>query len=195
MLLKVPKAIENFYDRIISNPGTSGQDIGLLRETFAEDFNTRPNPLNPSKGIESGPFPEGFKTLLASYAVMMPDINFQRLQTLILGDKVVVLTKFSATMNAPLPDFTEFPMFPGISDGKLKGKSFESMAIDIHLLDDGFIRRTWHLEDWTTALDEMLTGRQSVNLDQPSIPTGTKLGQSLFKITFDISIALIFSSI
>ena len=111
MLLKVPKAIENFYDRIISNPGTSGQDIGLLRETFAEDFNTRPNPLNPSKGIESGPFPEGFKTLLASYAVMMPDINFQRLQTLILGDKVVVLTKFSATMNAPLPDFTEFPMY------------------------------------------------------------------------------------
>ena len=47
-------------------------------------------------------------------------------------------------------------MFPGINPTKLKGKSFNSMAFDVQILDKGKIRRTWHFEDWTMALDEML---------------------------------------
>ena len=49
-------------------------------------------------------------------------------------------------------------MFPSISVDKLKGKSFETIIMDLHVFDNGKIRRSWHFEDWSTALDEILTG-------------------------------------
>jgi len=58
----------------------------------------------------------------------------------------------------------------------LKGKSFNSMALDIHILDNGKIQRTWHVEDWTLALDIMLeTGRDVGSLDWPFIENGETL--------------------
>ena len=57
--ISLPKSIENFYDKILSNPGTHGQNLSLIRETVADDWNERPNVLNPSMGIGAGPFPEG----------------------------------------------------------------------------------------------------------------------------------------
>merc|ERR1711971_1377820 len=66
--------------------------------------------------------------------------------------------------------------FPGIEPRKLKGKSFNSMALDIHILDNGKIQRTWHVEDWTLALDIMLeTGRDVGSLDWPVIEKGETL--------------------
>ena len=59
--IKLPEAIETFYDEILSNPGTQGQNLSLIRDTIAEDWNTRPNPLNPSMGISAGPFPGGLQ--------------------------------------------------------------------------------------------------------------------------------------
>ena len=51
-------------------------------------------------------------------------------------------------------------MFPGIPAEKIKGKSFQDvLAIDLQLLDeDGKIRRTWHIEDLSQALYQLLTG-------------------------------------
>merc|ERR1712008_330666 len=71
------------------------------------------------------------------------------------------------------PRFTEFRMFPGIEPKTLKGKWFSTMALDVHILDKGKIRRTWHVTDWTLALDEMLeTGRAAGSMGWPSVKKG-----------------------
>ena len=39
---------------------------------------------------------------------------------------------------------------------RIIGKSFESFALDVQIIKDGQIKRTWHFEDWTSALAQML---------------------------------------
>merc|ERR1711988_53563 len=168
----VPEAVENFYDKILSNPGTFGQNLTFIKESLADDWNTRPNALNPSKGIETGPFPEGAKAILSGWEVMMQDLYFERMHNFVFDDKVAVISRFGATMGDLPPGFKEYPMFPGIVPDRLKGKSFNSLAFDIHFLDKGKMRRTWHFEDWTDALDEMLKGRASSNLTWPAVERG-----------------------
>ena len=43
-------------------------------------------------------------------------------------------------------------LVPGIDPENIKGKSFDTMAIDIHEVENGKIKKTWHIEDWLTAL-------------------------------------------
>ena len=82
--INLPNSIENFYDKILSNPGTHGQNLSLIRETVADDWNNRPNQLNPSKGIGAGPFPEGLKKLMGAFSTMLKDVTFTRKETSIL---------------------------------------------------------------------------------------------------------------
>ena len=180
---KVPKAVEKFYDKILSNPGTYGQDLAFIKEAIADDWNTRPNPLNPAMGIEAGPFPKGVQQIMGLWDVMLKGVKIERMHTFVLDDIVAVISRFSATMDNLPPGFTEFPMFPGIDPEKLKGKSFTTLAYDVQILDNGKIRRTWHFEDWTTALDEMLTGRGPANLDWPEVGRGeflTEVPQTVY---------------
>merc|ERR1712238_52966 len=166
--INLPNSIENLYDKILSNPGTHGQNLSLIRETVADDWNNRPNQLNPSKGIGAGPFPEGLKKLMGAFSTMLKDVKFTRKETLVHGEKIVVLSHFGATMgDLPLGSPTEYPMFPGIDPAKLKGKSFKTIALDVQILDEGLIRRTWHFEDWTLALSQMLNDRADAVLVQP----------------------------
>lgn len=107
----------------------------------------------------------------------MPNLKYERSHTFVINETIVaVASKISATVGDVPPKFSEFPMFPGIEPNKLKGKSFNSMALDIHILDNGKIQRTWHVEDWTLALDIMLeTGRDVGSLDWPFIENGETL--------------------
>ena len=98
--------------------------LALIKETLADDFNFRPNPFNPVKGVEAGPFPKGFQVLMGLWAKMIPDVKVHRLATLVQGNLVAVVSKFGATVNDVPAGFSEFPMFPGISPEKIKGKSF-----------------------------------------------------------------------
>ena len=43
-----PKCIQNFYDKILNKPGFFGQNLSLIQETLHDDWNTRPNPLDPT---------------------------------------------------------------------------------------------------------------------------------------------------
>lgn len=157
---KVPKSITNLYDKIVSNPSTYGQDLNLIKETLSNDYNFRPNLLNPTKGLDAGPFPKGFKMLMGDWSVMIPDLKVHRLWTLVQVDLVAVVSKFGATLNDLPPGLAEFPMFPGTPAENIKGKSFQdTIAIGIQLLDeDGKIRRAWNIEDWSNALHQLLTG-------------------------------------
>ena len=68
------------------------------------------------------------------------------------------LSQISGTVNEVPEGFTEFPYFPGIDPEKLKGKKFESIALDIQVIADGKIKQTWHLEDYQSAVDQMVNG-------------------------------------
>ena len=69
-------------------------------------------------------------------------------------------------------------MFPGIPNQKVRGKSFKIAINDLHLLDtDGKIKKTWHAEDWASALDQMVNGKPEPLLDNPDIAQGQTLNR------------------
>ena len=144
----------------MSDLRTFRRNITIIKEVFAADWTTRPNPLSSSKGAKKWSILQEFREL----ARMMPDLQYEIKHTFATGKMVAVVSTFGATIVDVPQGFSDFPMFPGTDPEKLKGKYFNSMAIDIHVLDNkGKISRTWHLEDWTLALDDMLkTGRTAV---------------------------------
>merc|ERR1712021_293735 len=185
----VPKAIQTYYDKLMSFPGhvKYGQNLTLVEETVTKDWNTRPNPVNPGYGIETGPFPQGLKAMLELKSKMLKNIRVKRNETYVIhedGHKIVVVVcRIKATMNEVPQGYPGYPMFPGIEAEKLKGKSFESMKMHVHYLDNVWdgqhwvqkIRRTHHFVDWTLALDEMLTGRRPFKFPQPYVKPARNL--------------------
>ena len=157
----------------MSNLGTHGRNLTLIDEVMDVDWKTMPDPLDSVKGSKFG-LGAGIRDFVA---IMMPDLKYERKHTFAINKNIVaVVCRISATIGDVPPRFTEFPMFPGIEPNKLKGKSFSTMALDVHILDKGKIRRTWHAEDWTLALDEILeTGRDVGSLDWPVVEKGDKL--------------------
>ena len=152
---------------ILEDPSGFGQNLTLIKEAMAEDWNTRPNNINPVEGI--GPFPEGLQQIMGLWSVIIPDIFIRRQQTLTCTNSdpkyadikyLVVQSRFGATVTGLPSGFTEIPFFPGVEVEKIMGKKFETMALDIQVLDSvgKKIIRTWHLEDWADALVQMLTG-------------------------------------
>merc|ERR1712242_10230 len=192
----VPKPIKTFYDQILSNPGSQeyGQNMTLINQTLAEDWNIRPNPFSQEQSIQAGPFPRGLKQMTGMWHQMMPDIEVERLQTIRMGNKVAVISEVSATMRDLPQGFDEYPMFPGIPVEKLKGKNFTTLCLAVHVLDDKEhhhdqyehqherIRRSWAIEDWTEAADQMLHNRRPAKLDHP----WHKRGQNLTSVPYAI---------
>merc|ERR1719400_1031368 len=185
----VPKPIKTFYDQILSNPGSQeyGQNMTLINQTLAEDWNIRPNPFSKEQSIQAGPFPRGLKQMTGMWHQMMPDIEVERLQTIKMGNKVAVISEVSATMRDLPQGFDEYPMFPGIPVEKLKGKNFTTLCLAVHVLDDKEhhhdqyehqherIRRSRAIEDWTEAADQMLHDRRPAKLDHPWHKPGQNL--------------------
>ena len=122
---------------------------------------------------------------MQTFGAIFSNMKFERQHTFLCGDRIAVLSKISATINEPPPGFDEFPMFAGIDPAKLKGrfiqrtnqksklwpnlykftfqlilgKYFETLALDIQVISEGKIKQSWHIEDWTTALDQALYGK------------------------------------
>merc|ERR1711956_136726 len=42
---------------------------------------------------------------------------------------------------------------------KFMGKRFETMHLAVHCIRDGKIKQTYHIEDWSTAIHQMLYNR------------------------------------
>jgi len=158
-----PKAIHNFYDIIFNDVKNKVQNSTLIKDTFAPDWSMRVNQVNPyCKGTDCGPGQKGAPQFIGVLGAIFPDMYWERQYTLMCsnskmcGDKVAVLSKFGGTV-APLPSYLkEYPMFPGIEPSRIIGKSFETFALDIQIIKDGLIKRTWHFEDWTAALAQLL---------------------------------------
>ena len=101
-----PEAIKKFYDGILDGgTGAASRNLTFLKEIFTDDWNLRPNSLNPTGfGPSGGPFPEGFQKILGLYSKIMTNMEFKRQHTLMCSDDtlcgtpVVMLSSFAATL-------------------------------------------------------------------------------------------------
>jgi SnoaL-like polyketide cyclase len=83
----------------------------------------------------------GFKSREAS-----PNIKWEIKDVLVAGDRVIVRGEASGTPSE---------VFRGIPPS---GKSFKIMSIDIHTIQDGKIKRSYHVEDWAGAMRQLSGG-------------------------------------
>ena len=72
-----------------------------------------------------------------------PDIKWEIKEILVAGDRVIVRGEASGTPSG---------IFRGIP---ASGKSFKIMSIDIHTIEDGKIKRSYHVEDWAGAMRQV----------------------------------------
>lgn len=78
---------------------------------------------------------------------MIPDLVWAPQEIIESGNQVIVRSKITGTPNSPEGKFFGVP-----TDGS---KSFETMSIDIHTIENGKILKVNHIEDWATALKQM----------------------------------------
>jgi steroid delta-isomerase-like uncharacterized protein len=85
----------------------------------------------------------GVQFILDDLTKTFPDFRITPAEILRDGNKVVVRSELTGTHRGP---FTGFPA---------KNRKVTIQTIDIHEFRDGRIIRTWHSEDWLTALHQM----------------------------------------
>ena len=78
---------------------------------------------------------------------MIPDLKWEPIAIIETENQVIVRSKVSGTPNSPEGKFFGLP-----TDGK---KSFETMSIDIHTIENEKIIKVNHIEDWATALKQL----------------------------------------
>src|SRR5438876_2443957 len=81
--------------------------------------------------------------VVGGFAKSIPDMKFDIKEVLVSGDRVIVRGEVSGT---PAGD---------LFGAAHSGKSFRIMAIDIQTIKDGRIVRTYHLENWLSALGQL----------------------------------------
>ncbi len=132
------ETVQNFYD-LLSNPGSETHTQAFLNST-TEDWESIGDYSGKSKNRD------GFLGQIGGFGKLVPDLVWAVQDTYEDGDTVVVRSRATGTPVAP---------FFGI-DGE--GRSFDIMTIDVHELEDGKIVRSYHVEDWAGALQQ-LSGR------------------------------------
>ena len=80
---------------------------------------------------------------MGGFGQLMPDLNWAVQDMHQDENFVTVRSRATGTPVAP---------FFGV-DGE--GRSFDIMTIDIHQLENGEIVKTWHVEDWAGALQQL----------------------------------------
>jgi ketosteroid isomerase-like protein len=83
--------------------------------------------------------------VVSSFANSIPDMRFEIKEVLVAGDRVIVRGEVTGT---PAGELFGVPH---------SGKSFRIMAIDIQTIRDGRIAKTFHMENWLSALGQLRT--------------------------------------
>jgi ketosteroid isomerase-like protein len=81
--------------------------------------------------------------VVGNFANSIPDMKFDIKEVLVAGDRVIVRGDVTGT---PVGDLFGVPH---------TGKSFRMMAIDIQTIKDGKIAKTFHIENWLSALGQL----------------------------------------
>jgi ketosteroid isomerase-like protein len=83
--------------------------------------------------------------VVSNFATSIPDMTFDFKEVLVAGDRVIVRGEVRGT---PAGELFGVPH---------TGKGFRIMAIDIQTIRDGKIARTFHMENWLSALGQLRT--------------------------------------
>jgi len=81
--------------------------------------------------------------VVGNFAKSIPDMKFEIREVLVAGDRVIVRGEVTGT---PAGELFGVPY---------TGKSFKIMAIDIQTIKDGKIAKTYHMENWLSALGQL----------------------------------------
>jgi predicted ester cyclase len=132
------ETVQAFYD-LLSNPGSESHTAAFVDAT-ADTWESVGDYSGGNKTRDA------FLGQVGGFAKLLPDLNWAIQDLHESGDFVTVRSRATGTPVAP---------FFGV-DGE--GRSFDIMTIDIHELADGKIVRSYHVEDWAGALQQ-LSGR------------------------------------
>jgi len=81
--------------------------------------------------------------IVGGFATSIPDMKFQIHEVLVAGDRVIVRGEVTGTPSGPL------------FGAPHTGKSFRIMAIDIQTIRESKISKTYHMENWLSALGQL----------------------------------------
>ena len=81
--------------------------------------------------------------VVGSFSTSIPDMKFDIKEVLVAGDRVVVRGEVTGTPAGALFGAAH------------TGKSFRMMTIDIQTIKDGKIAKTYHIENWLSALGQL----------------------------------------
>lgn len=127
--------VTTFYE-LLSSPSDAVQ-IEAFRDATSSNWESIGNYSGKNKTRDA------FLGQVGGFAQLMPDLDWAIQDMHKDGDTIIVRSRATGTPVAP---------FFGV-DGE--GRSFDILTIDIHELEDGKIVRTYHVEDWATALQQL----------------------------------------
>ena len=133
--------VTNFYEQLSTTPGEDAPSVA--GNYMSADWESTPTP-------PGGPDLDGFVQTLHMFHGMIPDLNWQVEEMLVVENRVIVRSRATGTPNSPEGYFFGVP-----TDGS---KSFDVQTIDIHTVENGKLVRAFHCEDWATAIQQVTTG-------------------------------------
>ncbi|MFY0619709.1 ester cyclase [Shimia sp.] len=129
------ETVSVLYD-LLSDPGNARQ-VEAFQSATTEGWESIGDYSGKAKSREA------FLGQMGGFAQLIPDIDWAIQDMHEDGDTVIVRSRATGTPVAP---------FFGV-DGE--GRGFDILTIDIHELENGKITRTYHVEDWSTALRQL----------------------------------------
>lgn len=129
------KIVATFYnDCLTVNDKTNINEV--LENLLADDFQSINAKETKGKAQLIGQ--------VASFWKLMPDMTWEIKDMVQEGNQVVVRSEFSAS---PKGNFMGLEL-----DGL---KTFKTMAMDMHTIENGQIKTVYHIEEWTTAIAQL----------------------------------------
>ncbi|MDW3223464.1 MAG: ester cyclase [Paracoccaceae bacterium] len=127
--------VRSFYTDLLTTPADATSEA--VRAVVAEDWKSTPTPLG-------GPGAEGFLTTLGAFGGLIPDLKWEVQEIWQDGDTYIVRGIATGTPQGP---------FLGVDPAT--GKSFEIMSIDVHRVEGGLLKESYHIEEWLTAIGQL----------------------------------------
>ena len=129
------ETVQTFYD-LLSNPSSAAAAKTFSMNT-TDDWESIGNYSGKNKSKDA------FLGQMGYFAKLIPDLKWDVEEMIEEGNRVIVRSRATGTPTGPLF---------GV-DGK--GKGFDILTIDIHTIENGKIVKTYHVEDWSSALQQL----------------------------------------
>lgn len=127
--------VEGFY--ALLNSTTAPQLPERAAKVLAPTWESIGDYSSPAKSREQ------FVGQLGGFGKLIPNLSWEIQEVLQSGNKYIVRGRAKGTPAAP---------FMGVQPS---GKSFDIMSIDIHTVENGLIVKSYHIEDWASAIRQL----------------------------------------